>query len=146
LMRNGAPARPDDPVADGDVWLWEPARPVTVRGALAAAGTSPETTVRVVVNGRPVAVPVPARVRCNGLPVSLDDPVRPDDRLEHDAPDAVTLYQLLPHTGLFDDPAAAGSMGRLLMEVGGEPAGYTTPIAEGDEITIRFASLDGQQD
>src|SRR5690606_11051417 len=145
LTRNGVPARRDDPVADGDVWRWEPARPVTVRDALAAAGASPETTVKVVVNGRPLAVPVPVRVRRNGLPAALDDPLRPGDRLEHDAPESITLYQLLPHAGLFDDPAAGGSLRRLVMEVGGKPAGYTTTSAEGDEITIRFAPLDGQE-
>src|SRR5690606_15728785 len=38
LLRNGVPARPEDPIQEGDEWDWEPGSPPTVRDALEELG------------------------------------------------------------------------------------------------------------
>ena len=140
LLRNGEPAQPDDPVRDGDRWDWEPARTVTVADALAAAGLSAERTLHVILNGEPVTVKAPAEILRNGAPAALDDPVSDGDWLEVATAGSVPLYQLLPYAGIGQDAILQGR--RLLLLVGGLPAGYTAPVRSGDTITIRFVTED----
>lgn len=136
LLRNGEPASPGDPVRDGDRWDWEPGQQVTVRDAVTAAGVSLERTIQVTLNGEPVSVAVPADVLRNGAPAALDDPVWEGDRIEVVSAGSVPLYQLLPHAGIGAEELVLGR--RVLIQVGGVPAGYTAPVRDGDVIAIRF--------
>ncbi|MFO7311867.1 MAG: cell division FtsA domain-containing protein [Bacillota bacterium] len=136
LLRNGEPAGPDTPVRDGDRWDWEPGRAVTVREAVKQSGVATVWTLNVTLNGNPVAVSAPAEIRRNGAPVSLDDVLADGDRLEVAGPGTIPLYQLLPYAGIGHEAVSQGR--RLLLQIGGHPAGYTEPVRDGDEVIIRF--------
>jgi len=137
LLCNGAAASPDTPVHDGDAWEWKFGRRPTVQDALKQAGVAQDTTVHVTVNGRPVAVPVPAVVHRNGAPARPTDVVNDGDALEVAAGDRVTLYQVLPYIrSAAEEELRSGR--RMTFFVKGEPAGFTTPVAAGDDIVIRY--------
>lgn len=135
LLRNGAAAHMDDPVADGDVWEYRPDGPVTVARVLEHVGIAAQQSMTIILNGVPTTVSLPADVRINGRRGTPDEHVRNDDDIEARATQATALYQLLPYAGVSLDSVANG---RLIILVRGEQAGFTTPISDGDDVVIRY--------
>lgn len=159
VLVNGSPASLSDPVADGDKLYVAPSPSApTVRDALEKAGaplSAPIPAINVRVNGSAVALPFasgtvapPEDVLVNGSCASLDAclfdgadiRVRPRGKRQFILSD------------LFGHPAFAGLAGRaesaggndgrdgssLVLEVNGQPAGFTTPLHDGDDVTISW--------
>lgn len=136
MTRNGAAARPIDPVNDGDVWELHLDTPVTVGQLLERIGTTAERTIRVVLNGAPTHISVPADVTINGRPATPADVVANGDRIQVRPAGRASLYQILPYAGISTDDMTTN--GKLVLLVRGQRAGFTTPVSDGDEITIRY--------
>lgn len=134
LWRNGRPARPTDPVQDGDVWEVRDNGDATVARVLELAGEPLEKTLTITLNGEPTTLSLPVDVRLNGRPAAPEDRVRDGDRIETSAAAAAELYQILPFAGVSPDQAD----GRLVLLVRGRAAGFTTPVSDGDDVVIRY--------
>lgn len=133
---NGHPAGLADVVRDGDVWDWRSGEPPTVAEMLKQLPLDAEASVRIVLNGEAVSVRVPAEVRRNGNQAALDERVRDGDRFHVAPAEALSLYQILPYAGVNWDPTADSR--RLTLLVRGKPAGFTTPVYDGDEVIVRY--------
>lgn len=136
LWRNGVPARLNDPVRDGDVWEYRHQQPVTVGHVIRHLGLASERTMTIVLNGEPTSVSVPADIMLNGEPATPDTHVTDGDDIQVTTSDEVALYQILPHAGVSIESGTA--YGRLVLLVGGQRAGFTTTVSEGDEVVIRY--------
>lgn len=136
LLRNGQPARPADPVADGDAWELRGDGDVTVARVLEYAGVPLEQSLTIVLNGRPTTLALPVEVRLNGQPAAPTDAVRDGDRIDTSGAQPAALYQILPYAGV--SPRQAD--GRLVLLVRGRDAGFTTPVSDGDDVVIRYES------
>lgn len=138
LLRNGEPALPDDMVEDGDDWQWVPGH-VRVRDALATLDIPAERTVQITVNDQPVTLHVPVEIVRNGQPAAWDEPVAPGDRLQVKLDGQLTLYQVLPYAGVqLPGEGSVDHNKRLVLRVGEQEAGFTTPIKDGDRVIIRY--------
>lgn len=133
---NGHPASRTDIVQEGDAWDWQPVDAPTVSELLKQLQMGVETAVRIVLNGEPVSVRAPMEVRRNGVMVALDERVRDGDRFNVAAAQSLSLYQILPYAGVNWDPTADSR--RLMLQVRGQPAGFTTPVYDGDEVVVRY--------
>ncbi|MBO8141531.1 MAG: hypothetical protein H0Z37_05035 [Firmicutes bacterium] len=138
LLRDGRPARPEEPLSADDTdetWEWRPGPPPTVGRLMDELGLARETEIRVVLNGAPLTVRLAASIRKNGAPARPDEPVEPGDRIEVRAESGVALYHILPHANL---PGDAGPGRRLVLKVRGQEAGFTTPVRDGDDIVVAY--------
>lgn len=136
LRRNGRPARWSDPVTDGDVWEILQDEPVTVRRVLQHLGIVAERRLHIILNGEKTSVPLPGDIRVNGASADAGALVKPGDSIIVMNSGPAALYQILPHAGVTPEDAGAG--GRLVMQVQGRPAAFTTPVNDGDEVVIRY--------
>ena len=137
LRRNGEPATLSDPVQDGDTWEWESLFPPTAGELLERLGIAGETTLEVTVNGQPVTLRLPAKILLNGRPADPSVTVGDGDRLEVQPVQSLSLYELLPYAGIsWEERIRDGR--RLVLEVRGEPADFTTSVSPGDVVAIRF--------
>lgn len=111
----------------------------------------------ITLNGEPTTLDVPAELRLNGTPVGLSARIEDGDRLDAEARTSVAIYELLSHPRVDavrrsgTEPAILGADPRptadrpvgvrprqLILLVQGEPAGFTTLVHDGDEVTIRY--------
>lgn len=136
LFRNGVPAGWTDPVEHGDVWEYRHQQPITVRCVIEYLGLASHRTMTVVLNGEPTTISLPTEIQRNGTSAAVDDLITDGDRIQVATTGPVALYQILPHAGVSMDGAAAN--GRLVLLVGGQQAGFTTPVSDGDEVIIRY--------
>jgi len=136
LLRNGRPARWSDPVSDGDVWELRHDEPVTVGRVLEHLGLAPQRAIHIVLNGQPTNVLLPVDIQINAAPVTADAPVHPGDEIEVESTGPVALYQILPYAGV--SPESLATSGRLVLQVRGQRAGFTTPVSDGDHVVIRY--------
>lgn len=138
LLRNGEPAHPDDRVEDGDDWQWIPGA-LTVRDALEALDVPAERTIQITVNHEPVVLKVPVEILRNGRAVGWEEPLGWGDRLQVKADGQLTLYQVLPYAGVqLSGEGPLDHTKRLVLRVGQQEAGFTTPIKDGDQVIIRY--------
>ena len=141
LYRNGAPADPDEPCSDGDSWDCAPGEPLFVGDILDQLGFPKERTLRVTLNGAPVAISLPTEVRREGELVPLEERVVEGARYTVQVEREVPLYRIIPYAGSGGDanPLERLRDGRRLeLRVGGRPAGFTTPVADGDDVLVTY--------
>lgn len=137
LKRNGEPAQLNDPVEDGDTWEWEPSAPPTAGQLVRKYAPIRASGVEVTLNGRALSIQQPVEITINGAPADPGDAVRDGDRLEARAKPGISLYEVLPHAGIsWTDRVKDGR--RLVLKVNDAPADFTTPLRQGDRISIEF--------
>lgn len=149
LAKNGDPTSLSDAVRDGDkLSVSAGATRPTVRDALAKAGLSPSaqgSALTVRVNGSLVQLSPSS----SGAPVVNGRHASPDALLADGDDIRVRLEQRFILSDLFRHPllaefsgraeAAPGQSSRVLtLRVNGEPAGFTTPLSDGDDVTISW--------
>ena len=135
LSLNGARCEADTPLRSGDVIHVEPTPALTV-GEAAGYLTVGDVTIRVIVNGRPMELPagLPELWR-NGRQAGLEDEVGEGDQLEtRSAGEAPMFAHALAQAGIALQPPPGKS--RLTMLLNGEPAEFTTPLANGDRADL----------
>lgn len=141
LYRNGVPVEPDEPCGDGDSWDLTPGEPLNVGDMLDQLGLPKERTLRVRLNGAPIAISLPAEVRREGELVPLEERVVEGARYTVHVEREVPLYRIIPYAGLGGDafPLERLRDGRRLeLRVGGRPAGFTTPVTDGDDVVVTY--------
>lgn len=160
LRVNGQPATLSTPLQDGDaVEIVEDAAaadPFSVPAA--AAQKEPAATVDLPAAPAPVPpAPSPApparqqvlRIHVNGRVLTLSRPASTGDGETFPGPAFILsdIFRVLNmDAGGLAGPAAQGAphrRGPLLIEVNGRPAGFTTPLNEGDQVRIQWEDKDG---
>ena len=140
--RDGRELQRTEFVHDRDELQLEQRQAVTVASVLKHYPVN--RSLRVTVNGQTLTLPSPRHITLNGAPAREDDAVLPGDQLQITSAwdeQHPTLHELLPHLGrTLEGLASTGGARRLILQVGGQPAGFTTPIHDGDQITIRWGS------
>lgn len=145
LQLNHQPVDPNCAIADGDqLEIAEAAQLVTVGDLLKRVANGRDRpdprpqTLAVTVNGQPLRLSQQAQITVNGeLAASLDAPVYPEDEIIiRSRPQALILADILAQVDL---SSPAQGKGKLVLAVNGEPAEFTTPIAPGDAILVKFA-------
>ncbi len=135
ILLNGKPVGPDAPVKDGDsLELLDEMYPRwRVRDVATQSGP---VFVDITLNGQPRSLPGPrSQLRLNGRPAYGDEPLQDGDRLEY-----ISAHRQLIFSDLFKyldfKPAPPPGKSRLVMQINGRPAEFTSPINTGDSITL----------
>ncbi|BDG60040.1 cell division FtsA domain-containing protein [Caldinitratiruptor microaerophilus] len=136
LAVDGLPADPATPVSGGSRIDVTPLPPPTVGEAVTSAGIA-DRPLRVRVNGRPLALPVPLEIRRDGNPVRPEEPLHDGDVLVvQPGGSSLMLAHVLEHVDMASSPPSGQS--RLVLTVSGRPADFATPIRDGDDIVIAW--------
>lgn len=137
LSLNGMPAGPDDRVRPGDSLEYELNRSGPSVGAALSGRVELESTLNVTVNGQRLSLPGSGTtVLVNGRPARPDDPL----------PRGATITLVPGRTSailsdlftLVDIKKSARPGARLTMTVNGQPADFTTPLKDGDQVSLTW--------
>jgi cell division protein FtsA len=137
---NGAAGSPELPLRRGDRVEVEASPPLTVQEAVAmrqglGGGSPTPGAIRVLVDGQVVELPVEgARWLKNGLPASPTDPVVENDVITvASTGEPPIVAHLLAKLGAAAPPPGKT---RLIMRLNGEPADFTSPLGDGDQVEL----------
>ena len=133
---NGRRAVPATTLASGDEISIRPRSDKPTLSMVAARLGLADVSITVDFNGQAVTLTNPAltRLRVNGESIHQDRELQAHDRLEVLEPRPFIVNDIFRFVS-FDPPKKGGS---LKIKVNGQAGGFTTPIDQGDSITITF--------
>lgn len=131
LAVNGRPASPETPVEPGDAIAYEKANPVP---SLQDILDNPEESLPLTLNNKPFQLARRITVTVNGEPASPTTPVPDGADIQFSRPKETLLADIFT----VYDPRSQGKGKRLVMEVNGREADFTTPIKAGDRVDIHW--------